>query len=279
MFGYRYLRHAANLGQHLNDGIEICLLSKGRFEWTIEGHAWQLRSGDCTFTLPWQRHGGTHGLLDAGSLHWIIIGPQRFRRDGTLSLGRWSHLPADVQQWIGRTLCTTDTPFVAADDAIRHIFRELHELFRINDPSLAWRVNRLTDELLYCLARDVSTSQIVRRNVLDMQQVRRRILGDLSRRWTLDDLVEVTGYGKTRLTHLVRDETGLSPMAWMRRVRIDAAQHWLKTSPQTITDIALRCGFQSSQQFATIFRRLIGSSPSAWRKAHAQRSCRRTANH
>lgn len=266
MFGYRRMRAAGNLGQHLNEGIEICLLSKGRFEWTIEDHAWQLRSGDCTFTMPWQRHGGTHGLLDAGSLHWIIIAPQRFHRDGTLSLGRWSRLPADVQHWIGQTLCTAEMPFVAADDAIRHIFHELHEIFRTNDPSVAWRINLLIDELLYCLARSVSTSQTVRRNVLDMQRVRQRVTADLSRRWTLDDLVAITGYGKTRLTHLVRTETGLSPMALIRRLRIDAAQQALRTSSLDITDIALRCGFQSSQQFATIFRRLIGHSPSTWRK-------------
>jgi len=32
MFGYRRLREAMWLGQHLNAGIEICLLSKGRFD-------------------------------------------------------------------------------------------------------------------------------------------------------------------------------------------------------------------------------------------------------
>jgi len=254
------------LGQHLNAGIEICLLSKGRFDWTIEDRAYQLRSNDCTFTLPWQKHGGTHGLLDVGELYWIIIGPQRYRRDGELNLGAWSHLPGEAQKHIGQTLCETANPYIAADGWIRQLFRELDTVFRSGDTSMAWRINRLIDELLYSVARGVATSQVVRRDVLYLEQVRQRVMADIDRQWTLDDLVAVTGYGKTQLTYLVRTMTGLSPMAMVRRLRINTAQHWLKTSTLEITDIALRCGFQSSQQFATVFRKLTGWSPSAWRQ-------------
>lgn len=266
MFGYRRLREAMWLRQHLNAGIEICLLSKGRFDWTIEGRSYQMRSNDCTFTLPWQKHGGTHGLLDAGELYWIIIGPKRYRCDGTLKLGAWSHLPGEVQKNIGQTLYNAANPYIAANGWIRQIFHELNVVFRSGDTSMAWRINRLIDELLYAVAGGAADSQVVRRDVLNLDQVRRRVMEQLDRRWTLDDLVPVTGYGKTQLTYLVRSATGLSPMAMVRRLRVDVAQHWLKTSTLDITDIALRCGFQSSQQFATVFRKLTGVSPSAWRQ-------------
>lgn len=265
MYGYNRLQNAISLGQHLNAGIEICFLSKGRFDWTIEDRAYQLRPNDCTFTLPWQKHGGTHELLDVGELYWIIIGPQQYRRDGELKLGIWSHLPREIQKNIGRTLCNATNPYIAADVWIRQIFRELDATFRSGDTSMTWRINHLIDELLYSVARGIATSQVIRRDVLNLEKVRQRVMAGIDRRWTLDDLVTVTGYGKTQLTSLVRTATGLSPMAMVRRLRVDAAQYWLNSSLE-ITDIALRCGFQSSQQFATVFRKLTGVSPSAWRQ-------------
>lgn len=205
-------------------------------------------------------------MLDAGELYWIIIGPHRYRRDGELKLGAWSHLPVEVQKHIGRTLCNAANPYIAADGWIRQIFHELNAAFRSGDVSMTWRINRLIDELLYAVARGAVSSQVVRRDVLNLEQVRRRVMEKIDRRWTLDDLVAVTGYGKTQLTYLVRTATGLSPMAMIRRLRVDAAQHWLTTSTLDITDIAFRCGFQSNQQFATVFRKLTGMSPSAWRQ-------------
>ncbi len=58
---------------------------------------------------------------------------------------------------------------------------------------------------------------------------------------------------------------GRSPLAEIRRIRIEAARRMLTETDRKIKDIAEATGFSSSEQFSTIFRRETGQSPSAFR--------------
>lgn len=268
MLGYDRFHDASRhrLPLHHNPGIEVCILLKGRFEWTIEDRGYQLYQNDCTFTLPWQRHGGTHGVMDAGELVWIIIAPERYDRDGFLRLGDWSVLPPEVQTEIGRTLVNASQPYLAADNYLKQVFQLLFGEISRRDLSRTWRINRLLDEFLYYLAEQVAVSRVVRRDVFDFRRLQRKITAELERKWTLDELAELTGYGKTMMHRLIRQQTGFSPMEMIRRLRIDQARNLLSGTTLPVTDIALRCGFPSSQQFATAFKKISGQTPSAWRE-------------
>src|SRR5579863_1486560 len=58
---------------------------------------------------------------------------------------------------------------------------------------------------------------------------------------------------------------GLSPLACLRRLRLNAARSELleASSRDSIADIATRCGFSHLGRFATEYRRLFGEMPSA----------------
>jgi mannose-6-phosphate isomerase-like protein (cupin superfamily) len=99
------------LRPHYNAGIEICFIIKGRFEWTIEAENYVLYPGDCTFTLPWQRHGGSNDVMDVGELAWIIIQPEIFSPQEGLALGAWSNIPIEQQRWLGETLRNSPAPY------------------------------------------------------------------------------------------------------------------------------------------------------------------------
>jgi transcriptional regulator GlxA family with amidase domain len=62
-------------------------------------------------------------------------------------------------------------------------------------------------------------------------------------------------------------EVGVPPSAHHRRLRLDAAREALKQGTFTITTVALRFGFNSSQHFSACFRREFGTSPRGWQKA------------
>ncbi|MDA3963668.1 MAG: helix-turn-helix domain-containing protein [Planctomycetota bacterium] len=57
--------------------------------------------------------------------------------------------------------------------------------------------------------------------------------------------------------------------ALAERPRIEAAKNLLTADQASVTEIALRCGFNSSAWFATAFRQRTGFSPRAWREHHA----------
>jgi AraC-like DNA-binding protein len=60
-------------------------------------------------------------------------------------------------------------------------------------------------------------------------------------------------------------EAGTSFQDELNGARIRAAQRLLLDSDMPITQIALEVGCASPQHFSTLFRRLAGASPSAWR--------------
>lgn len=63
-----------------------------------------------------------------------------------------------------------------------------------------------------------------------------------------------------------QDATGLSPVAWLTRERVDIAKELLEASQQPIPDVAALAGFGSEESFRRHFRRLAGTSPTAFRR-------------
>lgn len=64
-----------------------------------------------------------------------------------------------------------------------------------------------------------------------------------------------------------REQTGTSPLQWLHRARIRRAQHLLETTAHPVDRIALQVGFGSPTAFRDRFKRLIGTSPHAYRRS------------
>ncbi|MBR5087386.1 MAG: helix-turn-helix transcriptional regulator [Muribaculaceae bacterium] len=65
---------------------------------------------------------------------------------------------------------------------------------------------------------------------------------------------------------LVKKETGKTPVEYIQAKVIDIAKEELHSSDDTITEIAYRLGFQSSQHFNRYFKRITGFTPTEFRK-------------
>jgi AraC-like DNA-binding protein len=61
---------------------------------------------------------------------------------------------------------------------------------------------------------------------------------------------------------------GKTPHQYVRARRLERAQHLLATTPMPITEICHAVGFRSLGSFSTLFRRMTGQSPAAYRAAH-----------
>lgn len=76
------------------------------------------------------------------------------------------------------------------------------------------------------------------------------------------DMASLVHASRATLGRLFRKHRGTSPAARFRRMRLERGHHLLRTSPLSITEIALETGFSSSQHFATAFRKCFGRVPS-----------------
>jgi transcriptional regulator GlxA family with amidase domain len=87
------------------------------------------------------------------------------------------------------------------------------------------------------------------------------------RELTLDDLAGHAGMSTRTLNRRFREQTGTTPLQWLHRARIRQAQYLLETTTHAVDRIAAQVGFGSPTAFRDRFKRLVGTSPNAYRKA------------
>lgn len=68
------------------------------------------------------------------------------------------------------------------------------------------------------------------------------------------------------LSHTFKTLVGHSPIQYMIHRRMTEAQNLLLTTDATITEIAVRCGYNNTNYFQVAFNRLVGMPPGKYRK-------------
>lgn len=82
---------------------------------------------------------------------------------------------------------------------------------------------------------------------------------------TLDQLALQVGVSKYHLQRIFKSNTGTSPLEYMTKLRMEEAIQRLKTTKETITEIAHGLGYKSSAHFSSVFRNQIGCTPTEYR--------------
>jgi AraC-like DNA-binding protein len=78
----------------------------------------------------------------------------------------------------------------------------------------------------------------------------------------LADEIDLTA---TQMRKLFRRETRRGPKQYLHRLRLEKASHLLRTSTQTIKQVALESGFATDNYFHLVFRKAFGLTPTAFR--------------
>jgi AraC-like DNA-binding protein len=87
----------------------------------------------------------------------------------------------------------------------------------------------------------------------------------LADRLTRAALAHRSGLSEPRFHVVFQAVMRETPMAWLRRQRIERAQDLLLHSHLPVGEVALRCGFPDPFHFTRVFTRACGSSPRRWR--------------
>ncbi|MEW2505352.1 MULTISPECIES: helix-turn-helix domain-containing protein [unclassified Amycolatopsis] len=88
---------------------------------------------------------------------------------------------------------------------------------------------------------------------------------------TLDDIAAHAGMSSRTLNRRFREQTGTSPLQWQLRARIRQAQHLLEATDHGVDRIAGQVGFGSPTSFRDRFKRIVGTSPQAYRGSFQRR--------
>ena len=86
------------------------------------------------------------------------------------------------------------------------------------------------------------------------------------RQFTLGELAHVSNMSVASYTAKFREATGMSPMSYLLKVRLQQARHYLRDGDRSIEEIARKCGFCTPNYLIKIFRRETGRTPGQWRR-------------
>lgn len=86
---------------------------------------------------------------------------------------------------------------------------------------------------------------------------------------TLADLAAIAGVHPVHVVRGFRRATGLTPGAYLRQLRLEAARRALLDTALPLAEIAFAAGFYDQAHFTREFRRAIGLTPAAFRRLHA----------
>ena len=101
------------------------------------------------------------------------------------------------------------------------------------------------------------------------------IHADPARRWNVDALADIAGPSRPTFLRRFRDATGEAPMSYVTRWRMARAARALRDGGRdgaidggrTIETLAVSLGYDNGASFSKAFRKIMGTSPSAYRRA------------
>ncbi len=84
---------------------------------------------------------------------------------------------------------------------------------------------------------------------------------------SLGDIAKFVFLSPSYFTRAFKEETGMSPINYLLKVRIERAKELLADTGLKISDIALNVGFSNQQRFNEMFKKYAGLTPLQYRKS------------
>lgn len=273
LLGYRNLRQAVDLPEHHHgDAFEFHLIEKGRAYWEVGENRYETIKGDIFHCRPNELHRGRYDVMEPCEFWWMILEiphPERPWASNDVASGRtpgcWLGLPENEADAVLRKLWTLPRVVQVGPHA-SEIFRRLKRSLSQTDEINLVERRILVLDFLFLLLDTKQTSVLP----VGKPQPIRRVCSALAERpsWrpTIAELASMANMSRSHFHRMFRHYTGMTPMTFLQRARIEEAIRRLGQTEDKITDIAADLGYATSQHFATSFRRITGRAPTEWRR-------------
>jgi AraC family transcriptional regulator len=89
---------------------------------------------------------------------------------------------------------------------------------------------------------------------------------DLCTDLDLETLAAESGYSRCHFLRMFQVATGYTPHRYLLQLRLERAQALMRRRATSLIDIAADCGFSSHAHMTNVFRKLLGVTPSLYRR-------------
>jgi len=99
-----------------------------------------------------------------------------------------------------------------------------------------------------------------------VREIARLLSAAPERDWRVDELAEVVALDPDYLGRLFRRHLGVSPMAYLARIRVELAAQLLTNTGEPVARVGVLVGWPDPTYFARRFRQLTGVTPTGYRR-------------
>lgn len=149
------------------------------------------------------------------------------------------------------------------DNRLKWLFIEIHRQNEANEPYKYTVIDLLVELLLSYL-------KIALDNTKNIDDPVRRVLlfinENISKQIQLNDLAEIANYSTSYLDRKFKERTGLSPLKYLKQIRMETAKKLLANQALEISNISTMVGIEDPKYFSRIFSQTFGISPNSFRK-------------
>jgi len=254
-----YTRAHRPLGIHTHPGsMEFVYVARGRQHYTVNGAEYEVNAGELFFTLPDEPH-GSPGHPEEKSLFYFLIVDAAALARGFIGCGE-----------------------AEGEAVLRALYAMRRRVFKCRPD-----VKKTLDGMLACHAGDSPFRLTALRNLLSsfllwaieseskseppargepMRRVLEHIERNVAESIPLRALAEIAGLSLPRFKSSFRKLLGVPPREYILRKKVESAMALLREGRLSVTEIAYRLQFSSSQYFATVFKRFAFATPSEFRR-------------
>ena len=101
---------------------------------------------------------------------------------------------------------------------------------------------------------------------LQLSRVKQVVYGGIDRELSLQEMADAAGLSTNYFNQMFRKSTGQAAHQFVLNARVEHAKDLLSSSRLRVIDIAISCGFQTSQHFARVFRSVCAVTPTEYRR-------------
>ncbi len=261
---------AMNVIYHWHPEVEITLVEKGGFTITVDGQEFVAEKDDVYLTSPNSLHSISNGIGKDKTYDTMIL---------SLSLINFIE-NTDIKEKIITPLIENKIYFPPLikrssehGEKIYSLVKEMVELNRQNNTSSHMQTSLRLLELLVYLYDNQLFVHITNQS-FEIERIRKVtsfIEENYQKIITLAQLAQLCGLSEKYFCTIFKSATGKTPIEYVNCVRIKSACDKLIETHETVTSIALESGFDNISYFIRQFKKIMGQSPSEWRKTNIKR--------
>ncbi|BBH23053.1 hypothetical protein Back11_43980 [Paenibacillus baekrokdamisoli] len=243
------------LDSHFVSTYQIIFVSKGKGSIEINGEVHLVEAGKTFFLQKGKKVQVTSNALEPMEFYKISYSyKSRYQTNGKWQLYKEEGIAFPIEGEV----------YIDNHSQVLRLFEQLYESAREQDDLRQYRQTSLFMEFIYMIMKEILEQK--HDVVKGMERTFNYLKTDYMKMISLEFLAEMAGFSPSYYSRLFKKIKGVSPTAYITRLRIERAKELLVLSNRSFQDIAQAVGYKEESYFSRMFKKETGHPPANYLK-------------